>query len=113
MNNNTPDTITIEEAASRLGCSKPSVYEGIRRGNIPGIKLGRRLVIPRAAFEAMLTQPAKPTIEPRLVAELMREQEIMRLLAERNAIDERLARLKKPSSLDKAVYPATFGGLEL
>ena len=35
-----------------------TAYEGVRRGEIPSLKVGRRLLIPRAALDALLAQAA-------------------------------------------------------
>jgi len=48
-------TLTVEEAASALGISRAFAYESVRRGDIPHIKIGRRLLVPRAALEQMLS----------------------------------------------------------
>jgi len=53
-------TLTVEEAASALGISRAFAYESVRRGDIPHIKIGRRLLVPRAALEQMLSS-AFPT----------------------------------------------------
>jgi excisionase family DNA binding protein len=47
-------TLTVEEAAGILGIGRNSAYEAARRGELPVIRLGRRLVIPRQAFERFL-----------------------------------------------------------
>ena len=47
-------TLTVTECARLLGISRGSAYEGIRRGEIPSVRLGRRLLVPRAALERML-----------------------------------------------------------
>lgn len=47
-------TITVEEAARVLGISRGSAYEAVRRGDIPTIRIGRRLIVPVAALERML-----------------------------------------------------------
>jgi excisionase family DNA binding protein len=47
-------TITVEEAAILLGLSRNSAYQGIATGEIPHIKVGKRILIPRIAFEKML-----------------------------------------------------------
>jgi excisionase family DNA binding protein len=39
-----------------LGLSRASIYEAIRRGEIPSIRVGRRVMVPRAALEAMLAE---------------------------------------------------------
>jgi excisionase family DNA binding protein len=50
-------TIGVEEAGNRLGISRNSAYEAAKRGEIPTIKIGRRLLVPEAAFERMFDQP--------------------------------------------------------
>jgi excisionase family DNA binding protein len=48
-------TLTVEEAAQVLGIGRNSAYEAAWRGEIPTIKIGRRLVVPRAALDRILT----------------------------------------------------------
>ncbi len=45
---------TIAEAGLRLNLSERSAYEAARRGEIPTIRLGSRMVVPKVALEAML-----------------------------------------------------------
>ena len=57
--------LTVPEAADLLGICRNAAYEGVRRGEIPSIRIGTRLVVPRAAFEEMLkggaaTNPSDP-----------------------------------------------------
>ena len=47
-------TYTVTEAAVLLGISRTTAYECVRRGEIPSLTLGRRVVISRAALERML-----------------------------------------------------------
>jgi len=49
-------TLTIEETAAQLGISRSSAYEAARRGQlgVPVIRIGRRLLVPRAALERLL-----------------------------------------------------------
>lgn len=47
-------TMTVDETASVLGVSRSTAYESIRTGDIPSIRLGRRLVVPTAAVRKML-----------------------------------------------------------
>ena len=47
-------TLTILEAANALGIGRNAAYEAARRGEIPTIRIGKRIVVPRAAFEQML-----------------------------------------------------------
>lgn len=48
--------LTVEEAAKRLKISRPSAYLAIERGEIPVIKIGRRILVPVAALERMLAE---------------------------------------------------------
>jgi excisionase family DNA binding protein len=45
-------TYTVPEVAELLGISRSTAYECVRRGEIPSLTLGRRVVISRMAFEA-------------------------------------------------------------
>lgn len=51
-------TISIEEAGRQLGLSRNSAYQAAGRGEIPTIKIGRRLLVPVVAFDRLLDQPA-------------------------------------------------------
>ena len=48
-------TLTVEEAASRLGIGRRLAYTLAAAGDLPGVlRLGRRLVVSKAALEASL-----------------------------------------------------------
>jgi excisionase family DNA binding protein len=47
-------TYSVAEAAKVLGIGKASAYEAIRRGEIPSIKFGRRILVPVEALERRL-----------------------------------------------------------
>ena len=47
-------TFTVPEAAELLGMSRALAYELVGRHELPALRLGRRLVIPRRALEALL-----------------------------------------------------------
>ncbi len=49
-------TVTVEEAAKALGCSRTAAYDLIRRGEFPvvTIKLGRRIVVPAKPLQRLL-----------------------------------------------------------
>lgn len=52
-------TLTVEQASLVLGVSRSVAYAGVRNGSIPSIRLGRRIVIPRARlFELLGENPA-------------------------------------------------------
>ena len=46
--------ITVPEAAKMLGISRNFAYELVKRHKLPVRKFGKRLLIPRVAFEKML-----------------------------------------------------------
>jgi excisionase family DNA binding protein len=50
-------TMSVEEAGRRLGVSRNSAYEAAGRGEIPTIRIGRRMLVPLVAFERLLDQP--------------------------------------------------------
>jgi excisionase family DNA binding protein len=51
----TPSAVlTIEEASAVLRISRGSAYEAARTGQIPTIRIGRRLLVPRAKLLQML-----------------------------------------------------------
>jgi excisionase family DNA binding protein len=58
----TPLTYSVEEAARLLGVSRGVGYEAARRGQLPTIRLGRRLLVPKIALERMLgiTEDERP-----------------------------------------------------
>ncbi len=47
--------MTVEEAAEFLRISRNSAYDAVKRGDIPSIRIGRRVLVPRIAFEKMLS----------------------------------------------------------
>lgn len=49
-----PDILTVAEAARYLRLSKAATYEAVRQRLIPAVRLGRRIVIPKASLETML-----------------------------------------------------------
>jgi excisionase family DNA binding protein len=51
---------SVEEAGRRLGISRAHAYELIARGEIPHLRLGRRLVVPKRAIEALLERADSP-----------------------------------------------------
>lgn len=48
---------SCEEAAAKLGVNIKTLYEGVKEGSIPSMRVGRRILIPRAAFDRLLEQP--------------------------------------------------------
>ncbi len=50
-------TLTVEEAGRLLGIGRGLAYEAARRGDIPTLRIGRRLVVPWAALDRILNDP--------------------------------------------------------
>jgi excisionase family DNA binding protein len=47
-------TLTVPEAGKVLGLSRNGAYDAVTRGEIPVIRFGRRMVVPKVALERML-----------------------------------------------------------
>jgi excisionase family DNA binding protein len=50
--------VTVNEAAVMLRISRGSAYDAAKRKEIPTIRIGRRLLVPLAALERILANPA-------------------------------------------------------
>jgi excisionase family DNA binding protein len=48
---------SIPETARMLGISRGLAYELARSGQIPVLRLGKRLLVPKIALERLLSQP--------------------------------------------------------
>jgi excisionase family DNA binding protein len=46
--------LTVSEAASVLRLSRAFTYELVARGQLPSVRLGRRIMIPRAGIQRIL-----------------------------------------------------------
>jgi len=46
--------MSVEQAGEVFGISRASAYEGVRTGEIPSIRIGRRILVPSAAVCQML-----------------------------------------------------------
>lgn len=56
-------TLTVEELAAELGIGLRQAYELVAAGGIHSVRVGRRILVPRAALDAFLTEPAQETGE--------------------------------------------------
>ncbi len=56
-------TLTVEEAAKVLGISRAFAYESVRRQDLPSVKIGRRILIPKSALERLLDSAMPPEPE--------------------------------------------------
>jgi excisionase family DNA binding protein len=53
--------LTVGEAGALLGISRALAYELVARGELPSLRLGRRLVVPKVALLEMLgLSPRRP-----------------------------------------------------
>ena len=48
--------VTVPEAAAMLGLSRNFTYDMVKQKQLPVVKFGKRLLIPRAALEKMLAK---------------------------------------------------------
>jgi excisionase family DNA binding protein len=48
--------MTVPEAAKKLGISRNFAYELVKRGELPSIRFGKRILIPRIALENKLAE---------------------------------------------------------
>ena len=53
--------LTVEEARVKLGLSRGLIYEAVRRGSIPSIRIGRRILIPREALHRLIDASGWPS----------------------------------------------------
>ena len=54
-------TLTVEEAGRLLGISRALAYELVARGELPSLRLGRRIVVPRRALERLVDEAGTTT----------------------------------------------------
>ncbi len=52
-----PPTLTIPEAGRLLGISRSAAYRAAAKGEIPTLRIGRRLLVPTAKLFDMLGWP--------------------------------------------------------
>jgi excisionase family DNA binding protein len=56
-----PATMTISDAAELIGVSRSAGYRAVAAGEIPSIRIGRRLLVPTAKLYALLGWLPEPT----------------------------------------------------
>jgi excisionase family DNA binding protein len=56
------DVLTVRDCAAVTGMSLNGTYEALRRGELPGIRVGRKWLIPKARLLSLLgsSQPLEP-----------------------------------------------------
>jgi hypothetical protein len=50
----------VERVAAAFHISRAAAYEGVKNGQIPSIRIGRRIVVPTAAVRRMLRLDGGP-----------------------------------------------------
>jgi excisionase family DNA binding protein len=63
MNESDSLILTPTETAKLLRIGRGTAYEQIRLGTIPSIRLGRRILIPKAALMKMLEEVEEPVLD--------------------------------------------------
>ena len=53
-NNLNPAVYSVEEAGRVLGLGRAAAYEAARRGQIPTLRIGKRVLVPIRALERLL-----------------------------------------------------------
>lgn len=53
-------TVSVERAGELLGISRGSAYDAARRGELPSIRIGHRVLVPTAALLRLLGVEAEP-----------------------------------------------------
>jgi excisionase family DNA binding protein len=52
--------LTVPEAAQLLRVGERSVYAAVHRGELPAVRIGRRIVLPGAALQRLLDEGIEP-----------------------------------------------------
>lgn len=63
MTNTTKLTHTVTETAAILGIGRTAAYEAVRTGQIPAIRIGKRLLVSKSTVEKLLEGGHSP-VEP-------------------------------------------------
>jgi excisionase family DNA binding protein len=64
MTRNGQLVLSVTEAAGLLGISRGLAYELVARGELPSLRLGRRIVVPRRALESLLEPDVADPVDP-------------------------------------------------
>ena len=54
MDSDRAQVLSVEAAGRVLGIGRSAAYEAVRRGDIPSVRIGRRIVVPIRALERIL-----------------------------------------------------------
>jgi excisionase family DNA binding protein len=50
-------TLSVPETAALLGISRALAYQLVARGELPSLRLGGRILVPRQALERLISDP--------------------------------------------------------
>lgn len=54
LDDDLPPILTVEQTAKVLGISRGLAFASVRNGDIPSIRIGRRILVPRDRLRQML-----------------------------------------------------------
>ena len=57
-------TMKVEEAAQLLGIGRNQAYEAVRRGDIPSLRIGGRILVPRRRLMALINGDEEEAGQP-------------------------------------------------
>jgi excisionase family DNA binding protein len=62
----TEHVLTVEEAARLLRIGRGTAYEAVRAGTLPTVRIGRRILVPKARLMALLGEEvnSQEALEP-------------------------------------------------
>lgn len=52
---------TVEEAGALLDLGRSGAYDAVRRGDLPTIRIGRRILVPKEALDRMQAGVGSPS----------------------------------------------------
>jgi excisionase family DNA binding protein len=61
LDDDLPPILTVEQTAKLLGISRGLAFAAVRSGDIPSIRIGRRILVPRDRLRQMLGVENAPT----------------------------------------------------
>ncbi|MDT4941026.1 MAG: Helix-turn-helix domain [Pseudonocardiales bacterium] len=59
LDDDLPPILTVEQTATLLGISRGLAFAAVRTGEIPHVRIGRRIIVPRDALRDLLEQPRR------------------------------------------------------
>jgi excisionase family DNA binding protein len=59
-----PLTLSVQDAAKLLGVSRDLVYDLVAQGELPALRLGRRIVLPHRALEELVQAASSSDASP-------------------------------------------------